>query len=156
VGPRGGPSTTFGQASPWTPRSVSRPATGRDSKARAKARPCLARPGRNAWRDHRGVSRCSTHSLPTPLPDGQTVLSLTPMEFLGHLPALVSPPRRQSQSVHGVLAPTAPTVLQGPPAQGPMVGCAPERRPIALSSPHRTGSVLLPARRISIRMHAFI
>jgi Putative transposase. len=48
------------------------------------------------------------YQLPKPRPDGQTALSLTPIEFLERLAALIPPPRRHRHRYHGVLAPTAP------------------------------------------------
>jgi hypothetical protein len=61
------------------------------------------------------------YSLPKPRPDGQTVLALTPLEFLDRLAALVPPPRRHRHRYHGVLAPNAPlravvTARAGPSA----------------------------------------
>ena len=43
-----------------------------------------------------------------PRPDGQTVLYLTPLEFLDKLAALIPPPRKHRHRYHGVLAPNAP------------------------------------------------
>ena len=48
------------------------------------------------------------YRLPKPRPDGQTVLYLTPLEFLDKLAALIPPPRRHRHRYHGVLAPNAP------------------------------------------------
>lgn len=48
------------------------------------------------------------YQLPKPPPDGQTVLSLTPMEFFERLATLIPPPRRHRHRYHGVLAPNAP------------------------------------------------
>ena len=41
-------------------------------------------------------------------PDGQTVLYLTPLEFLDKLAVLIPPPRKHRHRYHGVLAPNAP------------------------------------------------
>ncbi len=47
------------------------------------------------------------YQLPKPRADGQSVLELTPVEFLGRLAALIPPPRRHRHRYHGVLAPNA-------------------------------------------------
>lgn len=68
------------------------------------ARPIFASE-RPQWldKDHRLVYR-----LPKPRPDGQSVLYLTPLEFLDKLAALIPPPRKHRHRYHGVLAPNAP------------------------------------------------
>ena len=48
------------------------------------------------------------YRLPKPRPDGQTVLHLTPLEFLDKLAVLIPPPRKHRHRYHGVLAPNAP------------------------------------------------
>ena len=48
------------------------------------------------------------YRLPKPMPGGQTVLYLTPLEFLDKLAVLIPPPRRHRHRYHGVLAPNAP------------------------------------------------
>ncbi|WPL14899.1 Putative transposase [Thiorhodovibrio litoralis] len=48
------------------------------------------------------------YRLPKPLRDGTTVLTLTPLEFIDHLAALIPPPRRHRHRYHGVLAPNSP------------------------------------------------
>jgi len=48
------------------------------------------------------------YRLPKPRPNGQTVLMLTPLEFLDKLALLISPPRKHRHRYHGVLAPNAP------------------------------------------------
>ena len=48
------------------------------------------------------------YRLPKPQPDGHTALSLTPLELLDRLAALIPPPRRHRHRDHGVLAPHAP------------------------------------------------
>ncbi len=48
------------------------------------------------------------YRLPKPRPDGQTVLCLTPLEFIERLAALIPPPRRHRHRYHGVLAPVCP------------------------------------------------
>ncbi len=48
------------------------------------------------------------YRLPKPQPDGRTALSLTPLELLDRLAALIPPPRRHRHRYHGVLAPHAP------------------------------------------------
>jgi hypothetical protein len=47
------------------------------------------------------------YRLPKPRPNGQTVLNLTPQEFLDKLALLVPPPRKHRHRYHGVLAPNA-------------------------------------------------
>lgn len=48
------------------------------------------------------------YRLPKPHPDGRTALSLTPLELLDRLAALIPPPRRHRHRYHGVLAPHSP------------------------------------------------
>jgi hypothetical protein len=48
------------------------------------------------------------YQLPKPRPDGCTVLSLTPLELIQRLAALIPPPRAHRHRYHGVLAPNAP------------------------------------------------
>jgi len=48
------------------------------------------------------------YRLPKPRPNGQTVLTLTPLEFLDKLALLIPPPRKHRHRYHGVLAPNAP------------------------------------------------
>jgi hypothetical protein len=48
------------------------------------------------------------YTLPKPTPDGQTSLTLTPLELLDRLAALIPPPRRHRHHYHGVLAPHSP------------------------------------------------
>ncbi len=48
------------------------------------------------------------YRLPKPRHDGQTVLQLTPMEFLDRIAILIPLPRRHRHLYHGVLAPNAP------------------------------------------------
>jgi len=45
------------------------------------------------------------YHLPKPDPDGKAALTLTPLEFLDRLAALVPPPRKHRHRYHGVLAP---------------------------------------------------
>jgi hypothetical protein len=52
--------------------------------------------------------------LPKPRRDGRTALSLTPLELIDHLAALIAPPRRHRHRYHGGLAPNSP--LRPPPA----------------------------------------
>jgi len=56
--------------------------------------------------------QCLIYHLPKPRPDGQTVLSLTPMEFLERLATLIPPPRRHRHRYHGVWRPS-PTTCGG-------------------------------------------
>ncbi len=51
------------------------------------------------------------YRLPEPQRNGRTALSLTPLEFIGHLAALIPPPRLHRHRYHGVLAPNAPLRL---------------------------------------------
>ena len=48
------------------------------------------------------------YRLSKPQHDGQTVLRLTPMEFLHRMAVLIPPPRCHRHRYHGVLAPNAP------------------------------------------------
>jgi hypothetical protein len=48
------------------------------------------------------------YRLPRTQRDGTTALSLTPLELIDHLAALIPPPRRHRHRYHGVLAPNAP------------------------------------------------
>jgi hypothetical protein len=48
------------------------------------------------------------YRLPKPQRDGTTALSLTPLELIDHLAALIPPPRRHRHRYHGVLAPNSP------------------------------------------------
>ncbi len=47
------------------------------------------------------------YTLPRPQPDGQTVLTLTPLELLDRLAALIPPPRRHRHRYHDAFAPNA-------------------------------------------------
>lgn len=55
----------------------------------------------------RDVARV-VYCLPKPQRDGATALTLTPLELIDHLAALIPPPRRHRHRYHGVLAPNAP------------------------------------------------
>jgi hypothetical protein len=48
------------------------------------------------------------YRLPKPRPNGQTFLTLTPLEFLDKLALLIPLPRKHRHRYHGVLAPNAP------------------------------------------------
>jgi hypothetical protein len=48
------------------------------------------------------------YRLPRPQRDGATALTLTPLELIDHLAALIPPPRRHRHRYHGVLAPNSP------------------------------------------------
>jgi hypothetical protein len=48
------------------------------------------------------------YRLPKPQPDGTTSLTLTPLELIDQLAALIPPPMRHRHRYHGVLAPNAP------------------------------------------------
>ena len=52
------------------------------------------------------------YRLPEPQRDGCTALSLTPLELIDHLAALIPPPRLHRHRYHGVLAPNALQPLQ--------------------------------------------
>ena len=74
--------------------------------------------------------------MPKPRPDGQTALTLTPLEFLDHLAALIPPPRKHRHRYHGVLAPHSPlrpavTAYAGLPLDLP----APPATPTAPKTP---------------------
>jgi hypothetical protein len=47
------------------------------------------------------------YHLPKPTPDGRTRLTLTPLEFISHLAALIPTPRLPRHRYYGVLAPNA-------------------------------------------------
>ncbi len=47
------------------------------------------------------------YTLPRPQPDGHGVLTLTPLQFLDRLAALIPPPRRHRHRYHGAFAPNA-------------------------------------------------
>ncbi|AUB85154.1 transposase [Candidatus Thiodictyon syntrophicum] len=51
------------------------------------------------------------YRLPEPQRDGRTALSLSPLELIDHLAALIPPPRLHRHRYHGVLAPNAPLRL---------------------------------------------
>ena len=48
-----------------------------------------------------------------PQRDGRTHLTLTPLEFIDHLAALIPPPRLHRHRYHGVLTPNAPPPTPG-------------------------------------------
>jgi len=48
------------------------------------------------------------YRLPEPQRNARTALSLTPLELIDHLAALIPPPRLHRRRYHGVLAPNAP------------------------------------------------
>ncbi len=48
------------------------------------------------------------YRLPRAQRDGSTVFSLTPLELIDHLAALIPPPRLHRHRYHGVLAPNSP------------------------------------------------
>ena len=48
------------------------------------------------------------YRLPKPQRDGTTALTLTPLELIEHLAALIPPPRLHRHRYYGVLAPNAP------------------------------------------------
>jgi len=48
------------------------------------------------------------YRLPKPQRDGTTALTLTPLELIDHLAALIPPPRLHRHRYHGVLAPNSP------------------------------------------------
>jgi Putative transposase. len=73
-----------------TVRIEARDRKGLERLLRYCARPIFASE-RLAWAP---TGKRVVYSLPKPLPDGQTVLSLTPMELLERLARLIPPPRR--------------------------------------------------------------
>ena len=81
------------------------------------------------------------YRLPKPQPDDRTALSLTPLELLDRLAALIPPPRRHRHRYHGVLAPHAPLRTSGnrpSPRASPRPA---DRRPgIICSNRCRTGT----------------
>jgi hypothetical protein len=48
------------------------------------------------------------YRLPKPQREGTTVLTLTPLELIDHLAALIPPPRLHRHRYHGALAPNSP------------------------------------------------
>ena len=48
------------------------------------------------------------YHLPKPSPEGRTDLTLTPLELIDRLAALIPPPRLHRHRYHGVLAPNSP------------------------------------------------
>ena len=77
--------------------------TGLERLLRYCARPPFALERLERLDDERVVYR-----LPKPQRDGTTALTLTPMELIDHLAALIPPPRRRRHRYHGVLAPNSP------------------------------------------------
>jgi hypothetical protein len=55
-----------------------------------------------------GTDERIRYTFPKPRPDGQTTLTLTPLELLDRIAALVPPPRRHRHHYHGVFAPHSP------------------------------------------------
>ena len=85
-------------------RVPSRDRAGLERLLRYGARPLFAGE-RLVWAE---PDQRLVYHLPQPRPDGQTALSLTPLEFLDHLAALIPPPRQHRHRYHGVLAPNSP------------------------------------------------
>ncbi len=85
-------------------RIVASDRAGLERLLRYCARPIFAGE-RLSWMD---VDEQLLYHLPKPLHDGQTVLILTPFEFLERIAALIPPPRRHRHRYHGVLAPNSP------------------------------------------------
>ena len=118
---------------PGDPSSWDR--AGLERLIRYCARPLFAGE-RLAWLE---PERRLVYRLPKPRPDGQTALTLTPLEFLDHLAALIPPPRKHRHRYHGVLAPhsplraavTAQAGLPLDPSAGPLVPPAPGVSPDA-------------------------
>jgi hypothetical protein len=121
------------------------------------ARPAFALERLERLDDERVVYR-----LPKPQRDGITALTLTPLELIDHLAALIPPPRRHRHRYHGVLAPNAPlraaavawgvrrpTIRAPPPSEiaTPLGAPAPQRALSgALSLGHAAGAaVRVPA-----------
>ena len=75
------------------------------------------------------------YRLPRTQRDGTTALSLTPLELIDHLAALIPPPRRHRHRYHGVLAPNSPlraaAVALGHDAADDMSACAEANPPSA-------------------------
>ena len=123
-------------------------AEGRGETLRYCARPLFASE-RLDWLE---PDQRLVYHLPKPRPDGQTALSLTPLEFLDHLAALIPPPRKHRHRYHGALAPHSPlrpavTVYAGLPMDAPAgPPQAPAPPPDAVERPG-----IAPARYISGR-----
>ena len=86
-----------------------------------------------------GREEALVYRLPKALPDGATQLSLTPLELLDRLAALMPLPRLHRHRYHGVLAPNAPwlaqvtamaagTLAQAPSETTPTTACLPAGR----------------------------
>jgi hypothetical protein len=75
------------------------------------------------------------YRLPRTQRDGTTALSLTPLELIDHLAALIPPPRRHRHRYHGVLAPNSPlhaaAVAFGRDAADDLSACAEANPPSA-------------------------
>jgi len=84
-------------------RIAARDRAGLERLLRYCARPPFALERLDRIDDQRVVYR-----LPHPKPDGTKVLSLTPLELIDRLAALIPPPRRHRHRYHGVLAPNSP------------------------------------------------
>ncbi len=100
-----------------------------------------------------GADRLVYH-LPKPGPDGRTDLTLTPLELIDRLAALIPPPRLHRHRYHGVLAPNAPlraavTALARAPA-------APQSHPAATEPVGGEGHRRSPARYLWARLLARI
>ena len=76
------------------------------------------------------------YHLPKPGPDGKATVTLTPLEFLDRLAALVPPPRKHRHRYHGVLAPNSPlrpavTAYAGLPLDPPLPSVPPQEETLA-------------------------
>jgi hypothetical protein len=76
---------------------------GLERRLRYGARPPFALERLEPVNAHRVV-----YHLPKPRRDGRTALSLTPLELIDHLAALIPPPRLHRHRYHGALAPNSP------------------------------------------------
>ncbi|MES9901458.1 MAG: transposase [Sedimenticola sp.] len=80
------------------------------------------------------------YRLRKPQYDGQTLLRLTPAEFLDRIALLIPPPRRHRHRYHGVLAPNAPlreqvTNRAGQPVTGESVVSADKPKAVESEEP---------------------
>ena len=87
----------------WARRIAPGPSRNRERLLRYCARPPFALERLELLDAERVVYR-----LHKPQRDGTTALTLTPLELIDHLAALIPPPRRHRHRYHGVFAPNAP------------------------------------------------
>jgi len=87
------------------------------------------------------------YRLPRPQRDGRTALSLTPLELIDHLAALIPPPRLHRHRYHGVLAPNAPLRLAATSYGRDADLTHPPRPPVAAAPPPSPPAAVPPSGR---------